>query len=122
MKRLVTAGIITLLATAVCSAEPAPPPSPGGPPPGMADGNRPDAPRRGPPDGDRVEGPRRGPPDGEREFGWHHHHPPMIGMKAAHLRFRRGETGIDFKCAAEDSTKACVDALMPLVDKLLQVR
>lgn len=111
MKRLVMAGIISLLATAICSAEPAPGPGPGsgGPQPGMADGNRPD-------------GPRHGPPDGDRDGGWHHPHPPMLGMKAAHLRFRRGETGIDFKCAAEDSTKACVDALMPLVDKLLQVR
>ncbi|GJE44823.1 hypothetical protein AEGHOMDF_4014 [Methylobacterium soli] len=46
----------------------------------------------------------------------------MMGMKGGHLRFRRGETGIDFKCAADDSTKACVDALLPLVDKLLQAR
>ena len=46
----------------------------------------------------------------------------MMGMKGGHLRFGRGETRIDFKCAADDSTKACVDALMPLVDKLLQAR
>lgn len=108
MKRLVTAGIVTLLTTAICSAEPAPPPGPGGPPPGMADGNR-------------SEGPRRGPPDGDREGGWHRH-PPMLGVRGALLRFHRGETRIDFKCAADDSTKACVDALTPLLDKLLPAR
>jgi len=105
MKRVVAAGLISLLAVATCAAEPAPG-GPANPPPapGMADG-----------------GPRRGPPEAEREGGWHHR-PPMLGMKGGHLRFRKGETGIDFKCAADDSTKACVDALMPLVDKLLQVR
>jgi hypothetical protein len=46
----------------------------------------------------------------------------MAGMKGARLRFHRGEVGMDLKCAADDSTKACVDALMPLVDKLLQGR
>ncbi len=107
MKRIVAAGLISLSAIATCAAEPAPggPPSPN---PGMADGNRP-------------EGPRRGPPEGDRDGGWRRHS-PMLGMKGGHLRFRKGETGIDFKCAADDSTKACVDALMPLVDKLLQAR
>ncbi|NEU11895.1 hypothetical protein G3T14_07100 [Methylobacterium sp. BTF04] len=110
MKRLAAAGLVTVLTTAICVAEPGPggPQNPPPQTPGMADGGRPD-------------GPRRGSPDGEREGGWRHH-PPMIGMKGAHLRFRRGEAAIDFKCAADDTTKACVDALMPLVDKLLQVR
>ena len=117
MKRLATACLITLLGISASWADPPSPPGPsGGPPAGMADTGRPDG------------GSRRGPPDGDRDGGWHHeggwHHPPpmMLGMKAGHLRFRRGETGIDFKCAADDSTKACVDALMPLVDKLLQPR
>lgn len=112
MKRLAAAGLFTVLATAICSAEPAPN-GPPNPPPGMADSGR--------PEGGRPDGPRRGPPEGDRDGGWHHR-PPMLGMKGGHLRFRRGETGIDFKCAADDTTKACVDALMPLVDKLLQVR
>ena len=118
MKRLAIAGLVTLLSISASWADPASPTGPsGGPPSGTADTGRPDG------------GPRRGPPDGDRDGGWHRdheggwrHHPMMLGMKAGHLRFRRGETGIDFKCAADDSTKACIDALMPLVDKLLQPR
>ncbi|WP_430912318.1 hypothetical protein [Methylobacterium sp. sgz302541] len=104
MKTLVAAGLVVALSASAALAEPPPPAPPGPPPPpGMADG------------------PRRGPPEGDRDGAWHPR-PPMPGMKGGHLRFRRGETGIDFKCAAEDSTKACVDALMPLLDKLLQAR
>jgi hypothetical protein len=104
MMRLIAGTLAVLVTGSACLAEPAP----SAPPPPGADAPRP-------------EGPRRGPPDGERDGGWHR--PPfMAGMKGGHLRFRRGETGIDFKCAADDSTKACVDALMPLVDKLLQAR
>lgn len=106
MKRLVAAGIAGLLGISTCWAEPAPP---GPPPPAPAADGRPDP-------------ARRGPPPGEREEGWRPHRPPMMMAKGGHLRFRRGETGIDFRCAADDSTKACVDALMPLVDKLLQAR
>ncbi|GJE27380.1 hypothetical protein [Methylobacterium organophilum] len=111
MKRLVAAGLVTLLGLSAAVAEPQPPGPPGGPPPGPAEGARP-------------EGPRRGPPEGERDGGFRPPPPPprMPETKGAHLRFHRGETGLDFKCAAEDSTKACVDALMPLVDKLLQPR
>ena len=111
MKRLIAAGLVSLAAVATCAAEPVP----GGPP------NTNAAPVAGMADGARPEGLRRGPPDGEREGGWRRH-PPMLGMKGGRLRFHRGETGIDFKCAADDTTKACVEALLPLVDKLLQVR
>ncbi|MBY0299143.1 MAG: hypothetical protein K2X71_24425 [Methylobacterium sp.] len=72
-------------------------------------------------DNPRPDWSRRGPPDGDREGGWRGR-PFMAGMKGARLRFHRGEVGMDLKCAADDSTKACVDALMPLVDKLLQGR
>ncbi|MFE1599591.1 hypothetical protein [Methylobacterium sp. ID0610] len=112
MKRMIAGIIVTAaLATSSASLAQTPPGAPPGPPPPPSAS-----------DGGRPEGPRRGPPDGEREGGWRPH--PMMGamMKGGHLRFRRGETGIDFKCAADDSTKACVDALMPLVDKLLQGR
>ncbi|KAB1071644.1 hypothetical protein [Methylobacterium planeticum] len=109
MKSLAAALAGAMLVSTACFAQTAPPSPPPGPP------------ASGPSDGTRPDGPRRGPPDGEREGGWRHR-PPMLGMKGGHLRFRRGETGIDFKCAADDTTKACVDALMPLVDKLLQGR
>ncbi|WP_162560780.1 hypothetical protein [Methylobacterium durans] len=114
MKRLIAAGLGAVLASTVCWAQTAPGGSSNPPPAGgfAQDG------------GGRPEGQRRGPPDadGEREGSWHHRRPFMMGKKGGHLRFRRGETEINFKCAADDSTKACVDALMPLVDKLLQVR
>ena len=113
MKSLIAAGLGAIFASTVCWAQTAP----GGPsnsPPSGGFAN----------DGGHPEGPRRGPPstEGEREGSWRQHRPFMSGMKGGHLRFRRGETGIDFKCAADDNTKACVDALMPLVDKLLQIR
>jgi hypothetical protein len=114
MKRLIAAGLGAILASTACWAQSAPEGSSNPPPSGGFAQDR----------GGRSEGPRRGPPDagGDRDGGWHHRRPFMMGMKGGHLRFRRGETGIDFKCAADDNTKACVDALLPLVDKLLQAR
>lgn len=112
MRRFATAGLAAILALAATagSAEPAPPGPPGGPPPAAGEPSRP-------------EGPRRGPPEGDRPGGWHRPpHPVSLGPKGARLRFHRGETAIDFACAPEDNTRACVDALMPVLDKLLQAR
>ncbi len=38
--------------------------------------------------------------------------------KAAHFRFRKGDAVVDIKCAADEPTKACVDAGSVLLDKL----
>ena len=38
--------------------------------------------------------------------------------KAAHFRFRKGDAMVDIKCAADEPTKACVDAGSALLDKL----
>jgi len=42
----------------------------------------------------------------------------MEGGKAAHFSFRRGDSRVDIKCAADEPMKACVDAAMTLADKL----
>jgi hypothetical protein len=59
--------------------------------------------------------------DGEGGHGgWmamHEHHMAMM-QGAAAFRFRRGDAEIDIKCAASESTKACVDAAATLIDKI----
>lgn len=44
------------------------------------------------------------------------HMPPP--SKAAHFRFRKGDTMVDIKCADDEPTKACVEAGSALLDKL----
>ncbi|WP_407523029.1 hypothetical protein [Methylobacterium oryzisoli] len=108
MKRMIAGTILAVVTSTACLAQAtggqtdSPPSSPGG-------------------DNPRSEWSRRGPPDGDRDGGWRGR-PFMGGARGARLRFYRGEVGMDLKCAGDDSTKACVDALMPLVDKLLQGR
>ncbi|MDN5928597.1 MAG: hypothetical protein L0I29_16130 [Hyphomicrobiales bacterium] len=50
--------------------------------------------------------------------GWQKHHGMMMGSKAAHFRIRSGDTTIDVKCAADDTTAACGETVMQLLDKL----
>ena len=42
----------------------------------------------------------------------------MQGTKSAHFHFRRGENAVDIRCAADEPTKACVEAATTLMDKL----
>lgn len=44
------------------------------------------------------------------------HRPPP--SKAAHFRFVHGNDMVEVKCADDESTRACVDALVTLLDKL----
>jgi hypothetical protein len=45
-----------------------------------------------------------------------------MGEQGASFRFSGGEHGpsIMIRCAARDSTEECVEAIMPMLDKLLQ--
>jgi hypothetical protein len=44
--------------------------------------------------------------------------PPPPPSRAAHFHLRQGAIDIDAKCAEDEPTKVCVDALMTLMDKL----
>ena len=55
--------------------------------------------------------------------GWRMHHGGMgRGGQGAVFRFSRGERGpsIVIRCAADDTTQECVDAIMPMLETLLQ--
>lgn len=65
---------------------------------------------RGP---DNMRGPGRHGPG-----NWQRHAGMMMGSKAAHFRIRSGDTTIDVKCAAADTTAACGQTVMQLLDKL----
>jgi hypothetical protein len=60
--------------------------------------------------------------------GWRMHHPGAMEMGAggqgAVFRFSGGGDGpsLMIRCAARDSTEECVEAIMPMLDKLLQLR
>ncbi len=75
------------------------------------------------------------PPSGAPESGMMHppmgghsgymgmRHPPMGMMqKSAGFRFKRDGAEIDIRCAADESTKACVDAASVLIDKLAAMK
>lgn len=94
------------------SPPPAPPqqgvqPSPPPPPPPPPREGRPGEP--GGPGG--MAGPWRGGP--------HMHGPMPMGGKGAFLRVDKGG-GVTLKCADEDSTKTCLDAAGPLLERLIQ--
>src|SRR4051794_15661351 len=89
-------GVSLLLLAAAAIAQPA------GPPPG------------GPPGGRGGPGGPGGPPGGDR-FG-----PPPLASKGAAFRIADGNRRIFVKCADDDSTKACMDAVGPLLNKLLE--
>ena len=108
MKHLVMPTLALMLfggaAMAQTAAPPPPPPAdesamPNGPPPG------PDADEAGP------RGPK-GPPGGP---GLRRPPPPS---KAAHFRLRRGDMEVDAKCADDEPTKGCVDAVILLMDRM----
>lgn len=86
---------------------PPPPPPPGGP--------------RGPggPGGPGMPGGPDGPggPGGPGPHG----PPPPPPSKAAHFRLERGPTRIDVKCADDDTTAACADVTLKLMDKLMSI-
>jgi hypothetical protein len=43
---------------------------------------------------------------------------PMMRGKGPFFAFRPGQGSFMIKCAADESTKACVDAILPLLDKV----
>jgi hypothetical protein len=108
MTRLIAlAGVAALLSGTAALAQ-TPPPPPGGPRPGPEAG----APPPPPPPGD----PRRGPgPDGPPP-------PPPPPSKGAHIILERGESRLDVKCADDDSTKACADITLQMLDRLGTLR
>jgi hypothetical protein len=90
-----------LLATAAIVMAQTPPPSPGGPP--------------NPPYFGGPPGPGHGP-----RFG-----PPMMPpppSKGAEFRLADGNRRILIKCADDDSTKACMDAVGPVLSKLIDMK
>jgi hypothetical protein len=80
----------------------------------------------GPPSGQKYGAPRGqyGPDAGKRGRG------PGFGMhrlsasssKGAQFRLREGNRRIFIKCADTDSTKACIDAIGPLLNKVLEMK
>ena len=109
MRSIVIAAGLMLVAT-FATAQPA------GPPPGGFSGGPgwgggpPGGPGMGPP------GHHMGPPGG------HMGPPPPPPSRGAQFRFGLGERRIFIKCAEEDATKVCVDAILPVLDKMLQSR
>lgn len=110
MTRLIAlAGAAALLCGTAAFAQ-APPPPPGGPRPGPEVGAPPP-----PPPGD----PRRGPgPDGPPPPP----PPPPPPSRAAHIVLERGDARLDVKCADDDSTKACADVALQMLDRLAAFR
>ena len=76
----------------------------------------------GPPGGEGPP-PRPSMEEGGRQM---HGHGPMGRMmqmsKAAQFHFSRGDSRVDIRCAADEPTKACVDAAGALLDKLAAQR
>ncbi len=84
------------------------------------------APAGPPPVGPGADGPPRG---GREEMGRHMQGPGggmmmrmMHASKAARFHFSRGENEVDIRCAADEPTKACVEAATTLLDKLAAQR
>ena len=109
---LMGAGLAMLAGTGIAVAQapgqPPPPPGAEGQPPGPG----------GP------EGWMRRMHEHGHEHGMHEHggapwmHMMMQASKAARFHFSRGENVVDIRCAADEPTKACVDAASALLDKL----
>jgi uncharacterized protein involved in copper resistance len=82
--------------------------------------------RQGRPDGMRGQGmkmhPRGGPHGDKRGYGRGHHGGMMMHpSKGASFVFAApGEGRIMIKCADEDSTQACADAVKPLLEMMLK--
>ena len=136
---------LALLMTSTAFAQTSPPPGPGEPvPPPMLGDEGPAESAVPSPEPDDAMGPaspddeadddareRRGEGDrhgwrgrgGDRErHGWRHRHGGRSGYDSAGAFFRfRGADGqtIAIKCADRDSTKECVEAIMPMLERML---
>jgi hypothetical protein len=98
------AGAFLVLGAAAAHAQGAPSDAPAAPPPGGEDGGM-------------MHGPM-GDHGGYRGM----HHRAMMMQKSAGFRFKRDGAEIDIRCAANEPTKACVDAAAVLIDKLATMK
>jgi hypothetical protein len=129
MNKLVIAAAAVLLTAGVAFAQTDAPPAPGaGPaeaaPPAAAPFNGGEAAepgqRQGRPDGMRGHGKKMHPRGGPHGRG-HHGGMMMHPSKGASFVFAApGEGRIMIKCADEDSTQACADAVKPLLEMMLK--
>ncbi|MEE7489076.1 hypothetical protein MOTC310_00690 [Methylobacterium oryzae] len=62
----------------------------------------------------RHRRPRADPPDGPP--------PPPPPSRAAHIVLERGDARVDVKCADDDTTKACADVSLQMLDRLAAFR
>ncbi|WP_424135556.1 hypothetical protein [Roseomonas chloroacetimidivorans] len=94
-------------------------PSPAAPPAPQAQALTPP-----PPPGPQAQAPMPVPPGGPRGpgmegpgpmRGWHHRHAPS---RAASFHIERDDSAIHIRCAEGESTRACVDAAVVLLDKV----
>jgi hypothetical protein len=119
-KVLMALSASTVLAVTAALAQPAGAPS-GGPPSGTAHHAPSDS--LGPGEGGSGMGHGMG-----HGMGMHRHPMPpgkRTGMgfsKGAQFRLHQGNRSIFIKCADDDSTKACVDAISPFLNKLLEMK
>ena len=111
MKKILFAATALSFAATVAYAqtEAAPPPPPKPP---AAGGPAVMPPPPPPPAGPgEMRGPGRHGPG-----AWHKHH--GMPSKAAHFRIRSGDVMINVKCADDDTTRACGQTVMQIIDKL----
>ncbi len=113
MRICIGLGVGLLLSATIAMAQPAGPP-PGGPASGPYNGGPPGPPGPGAPPGPGGGG--HGPGFGPPMMG----PPPPPPSKGAVFRLGDGSRRIFIKCADDDSTKLCMDAIGPLLNKLLE--
>jgi hypothetical protein len=102
MKRYLIAGtaLLMMAGSTLAQQPPAPPVTPGNSAP-PADAPAPPPPKPHGPDGDGPRG----------------HMPPPPPPRGAHIKVENGDTKIDLRCAEADTTEACADIVMKLLDK-----
>jgi hypothetical protein len=98
------AGAFMILGTVAAHAQSPAPDASAAPPPGGADG-----------------GAMHGSMGGHGGYMGMHRRAMMM-QKSAGFRFKRDGAEIDIRCAADESTKACVDAAAVLIDKLATIK
>jgi hypothetical protein len=108
-KALFAATALSFAATVAYAQTEAAPPPPPKPPAADGPAATPPPPPPGGPGG--MHGPGRHGPG-----GWHKHH--GMPSKAAHFRIRAGDVMINVKCADDDTTQACGQTVMQIIDKL----